>query len=97
MTTDLFHALPLENISHAVNYVYAIHNVGNFGSEVRVQVGPSLISLADDLDGIITIPVRETKIVTPLLFSRYIRLLYRSAQACHPTRLRITFQAQVRR
>lgn len=97
VTDDAFAALSLEDISHSLQYVYAVHNLGHEESEVRIQVGPSPESLADDLDGIITIPACETKIITPLLFSKYMRLLYRSAHACHPTRLRITFQAQVKR
>lgn len=97
VTSNTFRSLPLENISLAVNYVYAVKNIGNADSEVRIQVGPAKNSLADDLDGIITVPARETKIITPLLFSKYIRLLYRSGFPGHSTKLCITYQAQVKK
>ncbi len=95
VATDKFVPLPLENISHAVQYVYLVRNIGDVDAEVFVQVGTDHESLADDLEGVLTVPVGQTTIVTPLRFSKYIRLLYRTSVPNKKTKLLIVFQTQI--
>ncbi|WP_029420717.1 DUF6385 domain-containing protein [Alicyclobacillus macrosporangiidus] len=97
LATDEFVPLPLEDISHAVQYVYLIHNTGDADAQVFVQVGTDHESLADDLEGILTIRSNQTTVVTPLRFSKFVRLLYRCADPEKTTKLRIVFQAQILR
>lgn len=92
---DRFLPLPLENISHAINYVYLVRNMGDSDANVYVQIGTDHENLADDLEGIMTIPAHQTTIVTPLRFSEFMRLLYRSANEDQRTKLHIVFQAQI--
>ncbi|WP_139234743.1 DUF6385 domain-containing protein [Alicyclobacillus macrosporangiidus] len=94
---DEFVPLPLEDISHAVQYVYLIHNMGDTDAQVFVQVGTDHENLADDLEGILTIQPNQTTVVTPLRFSKFVRLLYRCADPEKTTKLRIVFQAQIMR
>lgn len=88
-----FMALPFQDISLSTQYVYSVHNLGYSDAEVEIEIGPSQDSLTNDI-GIEIIPAQQSKIVTPLRFSKYIRLLYRSADAVNSTRLSIVFQAQ---
>ncbi|MCL6633465.1 MAG: DUF6385 domain-containing protein [Alicyclobacillus herbarius] len=95
IATNQFTPLPLEDISHSIQYVYLVHNMGDADAEVYVQIGTDHENLANDLDGILTIPAKETTIVTPLRFSKLIRLLYRSSEEDQRTKLRIVFQSQI--
>lgn len=95
-TADEFAPLPLEDIRYATQYVYAVRNLGDADGEVKIQIGPDPKSLADDI-GPERIPANETKIVTPLRFSKFIRLLYRSAEPGKKTKLLIVFQAQIQK
>lgn len=93
VTSDTLIPLPLENISTSTQYVYAVNNMGDYDAEVDVQVGASPDGLAHDL-GPQRIPAQQTTIVTPLHYSKWIRLRYRSAEAGKSTKLQITFQSQ---
>lgn len=95
VATDEFVPLPLEDISHAIQYVYLIRNMGDADAQVFVQVGTDHESLADDLEGILTVQSNQTTVVTPLRFSKFVRLLYRCADPGKKTKLHIVFQAQI--
>ncbi|MDQ0194828.1 DUF6385 domain-containing protein [Paenibacillus wynnii] len=88
-----FTALPLQNISLSNQYVYSVQNTGDYDAEVRIEMGPDASALTDDI-GLEIIPAKQTKIVTPLRFSKFIRILYRSAIPGTSTHLSIVFQAQ---
>ncbi|WDL95143.1 DUF6385 domain-containing protein [Alicyclobacillus sp. ALC3] len=94
VATHDFAPLPLQDVSHAIKYVYLVHNLGSANAKVVVQVGTDCENLAEDLEGAITIPANQVVIVTPLLFSKYVRLLYRSSSSDEQTKLHIVFQAQ---
>ena len=93
-TSNEFIGLPIEDIRYAVQYVYFIRNLGNEDAEVFVEVGINKENMTEDLEGKWTIPAKSTKLITPLYFSKQIRLLYRSLVKGKPTNLYIVFQTQ---
>ncbi|MET3292086.1 UNVERIFIED_CONTAM: hypothetical protein ABID98_004656 [Brevibacillus sp. OAP136] len=93
-TRDVFLPVPTIDISHAYRYVFAVSNVGDADAEVQVQVGPSRQALMND-EIPYRIPAHQTVILTPLRFSRLIRVQFRSVQPEQPTCLIIYFQAQM--
>ncbi|MCL6443332.1 MAG: DUF6385 domain-containing protein [Alicyclobacillus sp.] len=95
VAADEFVPLPLEDISHAIQYVYLVRNMGDADAEVFVQVGTDHESLSDDLEGILTVQSKQTTVVTPLRFSKFVRLLYRCGDPEKKTKLQIVFQAQI--
>lgn len=93
-TRDEFLPVPTINISHAYRYVFAVRNLGDADAEVQMQVGPTCQAFMND-EIPFRIPAHQTVILTPLRFSKLIRVLFRSARPGQPTNLIIYFQAQV--
>jgi hypothetical protein len=93
-TFDTYTPLPFEDIGHSIQYVYFVHNEGGTDAEMFVEIGTDDENVVKDLEGIYTVAAGESKIITPLQFSRLIRLQYRSKNPHESTKLFIVFQSQ---
>ncbi|QQE78256.1 DUF6385 domain-containing protein [Alicyclobacillus sp. SO9] len=93
-TFNTYTPLPFEDISHAVQYVYLVHNQGDNDAEIFVELATDNENVVKDLDGTYALSAGQSKILTPLQFSRFIRIQYRSKTRDMSTKLHIVFQAQ---